>query len=132
MKTVAETINEYLNSSDKALATLVREARVERNFLDRLRRGERPPRQKVGRVRAKADDRYRRIARAMKIDEDDFCALVSSEQVNGARVVEVPVLSVQYAVDRLGSYALRGEGAPEERDNVRSQLQRIVKALEPT
>jgi hypothetical protein len=132
VKTVAGIISEYVNKSGRGISALAKKAQVNRLFLNRLHLGQKPPRVRAGRIRAEHDQRYRRIARAMEIDEEQFCTLVSSEQVDYVRVVEVPVLPVQNAVDRLGTYALRGEGAPEERDSIRSQLQRIIKALEPT
>lgn len=131
MKTVADLINDWLQTSGENITVLAKRAEVNRILLSRLRNGQRPPRARNAWRWPPHDPRYSRLAHELGLNTDEFCALVAKEQNGSDEQVVVGLMHVEAALDRLGRYALDGEGKPEERRYVRERLKRIVRALEP-
>lgn len=131
MKTVADLINDWMQTAGVSITVLAKRAKVDRIFLSRLRNGQRPPRARKAWREPKYDPRYSRLAHELGLNANEFCALVAKEQNGSDEQIAVGLMPVETALDRLGRYALDGEGKPEERGYVRERLKRIVMALEP-
>lgn len=77
---IAEMLKTALYDKGWSISQAASESRVDRSFLSRLTTGKTPPRSRKGRQTADLDDRYRRIARALGLDVEDFIQEVARAQ----------------------------------------------------
>jgi len=85
---IAEVLQTAMDNHGLNTYTLAQKAKVDRFFLTRLLQGYRPPRMRKGRKTAKYDERYKRLARMLDIEEEPFLELVESKQLGGTTSVE--------------------------------------------